>query len=139
MMAAPARPTARMASDEKRYTSIAPRKPPRKTFTFARSTESNGLPVSCATLSRYALNKRNAARAAEPTAYPLVRAFVVLPTASSRSVRSRVSSEARAIDATPRVVGDGAEGVFGEDECRAHEHAHRRDGRAVDATMRKTG
>src|SRR5436190_1657308 len=47
---------------------------------------------TAATSSRYAENSRNAARAAEPIAYPLVSALVVLPTASSRSVRRRMSS-----------------------------------------------
>src|SRR6266516_5256728 len=80
--------TAPMASAENQNTSIAPSRPPTKTSGFEMSTAASGEP-SAATSSRYAEKRRNAASAADPIAYPLVSAFVVLPTASSRSVRRR--------------------------------------------------
>ena len=50
---------------------------------------------------RNALNRRNAARAALPTAYPFVRAFVVLPAASSLSMFLRAASDMPAISMMP--------------------------------------
>jgi hypothetical protein len=47
------------------------------------------------------LKSTRAASAAEPIAYPLVTAFVVLPTASSGSVTFRTSSGNSAISAMP--------------------------------------
>ena len=58
-----------------------------------------------------ALNSTSAASAAEPIAYPLVTALVVLPTASSGSVTSRTSSGRSAISAIPpalSVIGPNA-------------------------------
>src|SRR5213078_4437836 len=83
--------TAPIASAENQNTSMAPSRPPTNTSGFEMSTEASGEPRA-ATSSRYAENNRNAASAAEPMAYPLVSALVVLPTASSRSVRRRMSS-----------------------------------------------
>ena len=48
-----------------------------------------------------AANSTSAASTAEPIAYPLVTALVVLPTASSGSVTSRTSSGSSAISAMP--------------------------------------
>ncbi len=50
---------------------------------------------------RKALKRTSAASAAEPIAYPLVTALVVLPTASSGSVMSRTSCGRSAISAIP--------------------------------------
>src|SRR5690349_6345654 len=83
--------TALMARAENQNTSIAPSRPPTNTSGLEMSTAASGEP-SAATSSRKAEKSRNAASAAEPMAYPLVRAFVVLPTASRRSVRLRMSS-----------------------------------------------
>src|SRR2546429_3670374 len=83
--------TALIASAENQNTSMAPSSPPTNTSGLEISTEASGEP-SAATSSRYAENSRNAASAADPMAYPLVSALVVLPTASSRSVRRRMSS-----------------------------------------------
>lgn len=47
-----------------------------------------GTPVKAPTSSRYAEKRRKEASPADPMAYPLVVALVVLPTASSRSVMS---------------------------------------------------
>ena len=58
-----------------------------------------------------ALNRTSAASAAEPIAYPLVTALVVLPTASSGSVTLRTSSGRSAISAIPpalSVIGPNA-------------------------------
>ena len=58
-----------------------------------------------------ALNRTSAASAAEPIAYPLVTALVVLPTASRGSVMSRTSCGRSAISATPpalSVIGPNA-------------------------------
>src|SRR6266699_2133388 len=71
--------TAPIASDENQNTSIAPSNPPTNTSGFEMSTAASGEP-SAATSSRNAEKSRNAARAAEPIAYPLVSALVVLPT-----------------------------------------------------------
>src|SRR6266571_4208886 len=60
-----------MASAENQNTSMAPNSPPTNTSGFEISTAASGDP-SAATSSRYAENSRNAARAAEPIAYPLV-------------------------------------------------------------------
>ena len=49
----------------------------------------------------YAVNSTSAPRPAEPMAYPLVTAFVVLPTASRASVVLRTSSGKSAISAMP--------------------------------------
>ena len=49
----------------------------------------------------YSSNRISAASPAEPIAYPLVTAFVVLPTASSGSVTPRTDSGMSAISAIP--------------------------------------
>ena len=68
------------------------------------------LPLSVSSRSN-ALNSTSAASAAEPIAYPLVTALVVLPTASSGSVTLRTSSGRSAISAIPpalSVIGPNA-------------------------------
>jgi hypothetical protein len=49
----------------------------------------------------YSAKSTRAASAAEPMAYPLVTALVVLPTASRGSVMLRISSGSSAISAMP--------------------------------------
>ena len=61
--------------------------------------------------SMNAANSTSAASTAEPIAYPLVTALVVLPTASSGSVTLRTSSGRSAISAMPpalSVIGPNA-------------------------------
>ena len=100
-------PTALIASAENRNTSIAPSSDPMNTSIFARLTTSNFVAIpsfavsSVPTSSMYAENSRNAANAADPIAYPLVSAFVVLPTASSLSVLCLTSFAALLISAMP--------------------------------------
>ncbi|MNE70690.1 hypothetical protein D3C80_1665020 [compost metagenome] len=53
------------------------------------------------TVSKKAVNNRKAAKLAEPMAYPFVRAFVVLPTASNLSVTSLMSAGSPDISAIP--------------------------------------
>src|SRR3989454_7060300 len=87
-----ARVTAPIASAENQNTSIAPSRPPTNTSGFEMSTAASGEPRA-RTSSRYAENRRKAASAAEPIAYPLVSALVVLPTASRRSRSEEHTSE----------------------------------------------
>ena len=53
-----------------------------------------------------AANRANAVKAAEPMANPLPIAAVVLPTASSLSVRLRTSSGSPAISAIPPALSE---------------------------------
>mmetsp|Transcript_5515 Transcript_5515/g.13971 ORF Transcript_5515/g.13971 Transcript_5515/m.13971 type:complete len:213 (-) Transcript_5515:1439-2077(-) len=85
-------PTAVQAKAVNKYTIMEPSSPATNTSGTAMSTTLKGLPVKDSTSSMYALNNRNEARAADPMAYPLVVALVVLPTASSWSVISRTIS-----------------------------------------------
>ena len=59
------------------------------------------LTASSRSSSTKAANSTSAASTAEPIAYPLVTALVVLPTASSGSVTLRTSSGRSAISAMP--------------------------------------
>ena len=95
MMDHAARPTARIANAVKRNTRAAPMNPPMNVSGCARST------AFTRASDRNALNRRNAARAALPTAYPFVRAFVVLPAASSLSMFLRAASDMPAISMMP--------------------------------------
>ena len=63
--------------------------PPTNTSGTAISTTLNSVPVKMLTSSMKAEKSKKHASAAELIAKPLVAAFVVLPTASSRSVTSR--------------------------------------------------
>src|SRR6266705_2068690 len=115
MIAQAARPTARIAYAVKRNTSAAPMKPPTNVSGWARSTLLRLASV------RNALNRRNAARPALPTAYPFVRAFVGHP---------------GHLDDARAIVDDRPERVHREDvRCRG-KHPHRRDGRPVDSAVR---
>ncbi len=72
--------------------------------------KSGNLPFALSSRSN-ALNSTSAASAADPIAYPLVTALVVLPTASSGSVTLRTSSGRSAISAMPpalSVIGPNA-------------------------------
>ena len=71
---------------------MLPKSPATNTSGTAMSTCLKGLPVNASTSSMYALNRRKDASAADPMAYPLVVALVVLPTASRASVHSRTLS-----------------------------------------------
>ena len=84
-MSIAARPTAFIAIDEKRKGSIAPTKRP--AITVGSATLIAEMPVCC----MKAANRAKAVIAAEAIAKPLPMAAVVLPTASSLSVRSRTS------------------------------------------------
>ncbi len=90
-----ARPTARMAIDENRNGIMAPSSRPPITFGSPTSI------VSRPTVVRKAENRASAVSAAEPIAKPLPMAAVVLPTASSLSVRARTSAPRRPISAMP--------------------------------------
>ncbi len=80
-----------------------------------------------------ALNSTSAASAAEPIAYPLVTALVVLPTASSGSVTLRTSSrQVRHLGDAAGVVGDRPEGVERHDQPGQRELRHHRDADPVD-------
>ena len=98
MIAHAARPTERIANAENRNTRVTPAIPPTNTSGFARSTL-----VMCAA-SRYAEKRRKAARAALPTAYPFVSAFVVFPAASSLSICFRTVPEIPAISTIPAAL-----------------------------------
>ena len=107
--APPARPTASIANDTNRYTIMPPISSPISTAGLP-SAKFSILPLSASSRSN-ALNSTSAASAAEPIAYPLVTALVVLPTASSRSVTVRTSSGRSAISAIPpalSVIGPNA-------------------------------
>src|SRR3989338_4256907 len=95
-----ASPTALIANELKRNISIAPINAPTKTVIFEMSTVTVN-PTCFATSSRYALNNKKAASAADPIAYPFVNAFVVFPTASSLSVLFLTSAGEFDIDAMP--------------------------------------
>jgi hypothetical protein len=68
--------------------SIDPSKPATKTSGIAMSTMVKEMPENDDTSSMYALKRRKEAKAADPIANPFVVAFVVFPTASSKSVIS---------------------------------------------------
>src|SRR4029078_2823769 len=78
---------------------IAPISAAMKTLTLARLTDVRSSPPRFVwirlTLLMEAEKRRNAARDVEAIAWPFVRAFVVLPTASRRSVISRAPASAR--------------------------------------------
>ncbi len=81
-----------------------------------------------------AANSTSAASAAEPIAYPLVTALVVLPTASSGSVMSRTScGHVGHLGDAAGVVGDRAERVERDDQAGQRQLSHHRDADAVDA------
>jgi hypothetical protein len=82
-MSIAATPTAFIAIDEKRKGSMPPRKRPAMTRGLLMLMPV--MPAVCAN----AANSARAVMAAEPMAKPLPMAAVVLPTASSLSVRSR--------------------------------------------------
>src|SRR3972149_2451720 len=106
MMAPAAVPTARMARELKRKTSITPRRAATNSPTsFIRTMTAS--PVSFSTLSRKALKSRKAAR------------------------------RAGHLDDAVGVVGDGAEGVHGQDVGGRHQHAHGGYGRPEDAAVRE--
>ena len=81
------RPTARMASDENRNTTVPPMSAPAKVLGSAMliAISSNDTPGSAAIVSRKEANSATAAMTAEPMAKPLVTALVVLPTVSRPS------------------------------------------------------
>ena len=72
---------------------------------------------------------------AEPMAKPLPVAAVVLPMASRASVMSRtlLRQGLDHLGDAAGVVGDGAVGVGREGDAERREHAHGRDGDAVEA------
>src|SRR5437879_2521810 len=78
---------------------IPPRNSPTRTLGFERSNVLAVLPF--ATSRANSANRTTAAKPAEPIAYPLVTALVVLPTASSGSVMLRTSFPRWAISAIP--------------------------------------
>mmetsp|Transcript_87596 Transcript_87596/g.138322 ORF Transcript_87596/g.138322 Transcript_87596/m.138322 type:complete len:328 (-) Transcript_87596:422-1405(-) len=80
-------PTASIAMPAKRNTVAPPMMPPTKVSGATIST-TIFLPLPSSMISMKALNKRKHASPAEPTAYPLVKALVVLPAASNRSIVS---------------------------------------------------
>jgi ABC-type spermidine/putrescine transport system permease subunit I len=84
-MSMAASPTAFIAIEEKRKGSMPPTKTPAITSGLEMS-----IPVMLACLAK-AANSASAVMAAEPMAKPLPMAAVVLPTASSLSVRSRTA------------------------------------------------
>ena len=88
MTSSAAIPTAAIAHELKTNTVIEPIRPPMKISGTAISIVLNLFPVSISTSSRYAEKRRKHASEALPTEYPLVLAFVTLPTASSLSVIS---------------------------------------------------
>lgn len=83
-----ATPTAAIAHALNTKTVIDPSMPPTNTSGTAISIDLNFYPVNTSTSSKYAENKRKQANEALPTEYPLVLAFVTLPTASNLSVMS---------------------------------------------------
>jgi len=84
-----------MAMAENRKGSMQPMSSPTSTIGFA------ALMLSIPILVRKAAVRASAVRAAEPIAKPLPIAAVVLPTASSLSVRARMSRPSWAISAMP--------------------------------------
>ena len=111
------RPTARMASDENRNTTVPPMSAPAKVLgsamlidtasnAAATSSSRTALPTSVmavdAIVSRNDANRATAAMTADPMAKPLVTALVVLPTVSRPSrIRSVSPSSSPDISAMP--------------------------------------
>ena len=83
-----------------------------------------------------ALKSTSAASAADPIAYPLVTALVVLPTASRGSVMSRTScGQVGHLGDPARVVGDRPERVEGHDQSGQRELRHDGDADSVDPAV----
>ena len=104
------RPTAFIVSAEKRNGSIPPSSMPSSTLGLSRArlrwrgSNAAAPPASStatAAVARNVLNSASAVSAADPMAKPLPMAAVVLPTASSASVRSRTNGSQRLISAMP--------------------------------------
>ena len=79
-----------------------------------------------------AANSTSAAGTAEPIAYPLVTALVVLPTASSGSVTA-LFGQVRHLGDAAGVVGDRPERVERHDQPGERQLRHHRHADAVDA------
>ena len=138
-------PTARMASELKKYASIAASSAAMKTLTFCRLTELQQLGARDAGGDAPALDDVDLVdvRREEQERGQRCRGDRVALGQRLGRVAHRVEAvgdlaraglgAAELGDATG-VVGDRAEGVHGQDVGRGHEHAHGRDGGAEDAT-----
>ncbi len=129
-----ARPTACMASAQKRNGSIPPRKSPHDHLGLGagRSVQARRGGIT---------PKRAPARSAPPSRWrsPSPMAAVVLPTESSLSVTlPHLFGQAGHLRDAARVVGDRAVGVDGDRHARGGQHAHRRHRDPVQARPRRT-
>lgn len=94
-------PTAKIAQDENKNTTIDPNSPPMKIGGFDISMTMGNAGFAVFTSSKYAENIRKQASDALPTEYPFVLAFVTFPTASNLSVMTRICPSCYDISAIP--------------------------------------